>query len=133
MRKCKANNRDKTPCRMKPLQTGDLCFSHDPQARVQRDAARALGGAARKKQLTREPLQVPPDWWALNGLNDAKGGFRWVVRNLVQGELDARTANALCGALQNLSTLIRDVEFEARLLALEHAAKAEAEDKWAKR
>jgi hypothetical protein len=131
MRKCKAKNRDKTPCRMRPLQTGDFCFSHDPLAREQRDAARALGGAARKKQLTREPLQVQPEWWSLRGLGDTKGAFGWVVRNLVQGELDARTANALCGALQNLSALIRDVEFEARLAALESSAKAE--DKWPKR
>jgi hypothetical protein len=53
MRKCKAKNRDKTPCRMKSLQTGDFCFINDAQTREHRDAARALGGAARKEQLTR--------------------------------------------------------------------------------
>lgn len=131
MRRCKAKNKDRTPCRMRPLQNSAFCFNHDPDSRDHRAAARKQGGAQRKKQLLREPLQGEPEWWRFATLSDAKGALVWAVRNLVQGELDARTANALCGVVQGLSSLIRDVDLEARLSALELAAAKE--ESWTRR
>ncbi|MBI5525195.1 MAG: hypothetical protein HY897_02595 [Deltaproteobacteria bacterium] len=63
----------------------------------------------------------PPAWWGLRSLDDVVGGLGFVVQEVVQGQLDPRTANAVTGALNVMISAFRAGEFEARLAALERA------------
>jgi hypothetical protein len=52
-------------------------------------------------------------------MSDVIGAYAWVVRELANGRLDARTANAITGTLGGLVGALREGDLEQRLRTME--------------
>lgn len=115
---CKAVRPDGQPCSVRPLVGSDMCFNHSTDDSVVRlrDASRRAGGEARGKQLRRQaqPPEEEPSWWRLTELTDVRDAYVWCVRGLVEGTIDARTANALTTALHGLAEVRGTLTIESR-------------------
>jgi hypothetical protein len=123
MTSCKAMQPNGEPCSVRPLIGSEWCFNHSPDEAVGRlrDAARRSGGEARGKQLSRQarpPQLEKPSWWRLAELTDVRDAYAWCIRGLVEGSLDARTANALTSALHGLAEVRNGLNAESRERAL---------------
>ncbi len=121
-RGCCAITLDGNPCRAPVLAGSRFCWSHDPANEKAADAARRAGGAQRARQMDRSGCGAPdprPMWWPLENAAQARAGLAYVAQEVLAGNLPARDANAVVGAMSALVTVLRATDLEQRLESLE--------------
>ena len=111
-RSCTGRRKDGEPCSARALPSGDFCFSHAPQLREKRDAARRAGGrnsshAARLKQLM--PPRLVPVFDVL----------QTALEEVHSGTLAPARANALANVARAMATVLQVGELEERVRRLE--------------
>ena len=107
-RKCLASKKDGTPCRAKPLPSGEYCVFHAPAYAERFQEGREQG--ARRRETYKLPDQVDDDIWNVDFSLDTRAGVQGsmeaVMRMLVLGRLPTRHASILMrffdAAIRNL-------------------------------
>ena len=109
---CCHQHEDGTNCKA-PAQSGkDYCFFHDPAQKEKRAEANRNGGAMRGRREEAAPLLPPnPPLVSFKTFDDVGQFFEQVTNYVLQGQMDARTANCL---RQLASGRLRVFEAKAR-------------------
>src|SRR5712691_1989365 len=109
---CCHQHEDGTNCKA-PAQSGkDYCFFHDPAQKEKRAEANRNGGAMRGRREEAMPLLPPnPPQVSFKTFDDVGQFFEQVTNYVLQGQMDARTANCL---RQLASGRLRVFEAKAR-------------------
>src|SRR5712691_7561047 len=109
---CCHQHEDGTNCKA-PAQSGkDYCFFHDPAQKEKRAEANRNGGAMRGRREEAAPLLPPnPPQVSFKTFDDVGQFFEQVTNYVLQGQMDARTANCL---RQLASGRLRVFEAKAR-------------------
>src|SRR6266852_6644799 len=121
---CCHQHEDRTNCKA-PAQSGkDYCFFHDPAQKEKRAEANRNGGAMRGRREEAMPLLPPnPPLVSFKTFDDVGQFFEQVTNYVLQGQMDARTANCL---RQLASGRLRVFEAKARAQRQKEEAKAKA-------
>jgi len=124
---CCHQHEDGTNCKA-PAQTGkDYCFFHDPAQKEKRAEANRNGGAMRGRREEATPLLPPnPPQVSFKTFDDVGQFFEQVTNYVLQGQMDARTANCL---RQLASGRLRVFEAKARAQRQKEDEEAKAEAK----
>ena len=125
-RACEAIASSGKPCQAPALAGSQFCWTHDPANAEAADAARRAGGAQRARQMDRSGCGAPdpiPAWWPLENAAHARAGLAYVAQEVQAGNLPARDANAVVGAMSALVTVLRSTDLEQRLELLERTLK----------
>jgi len=111
--RCKATNRDGTPCTLPARDSNGFCWAHDPANADRRSKAASKGGKSRRGGEVAE----------------IKKRIRTLVDEVVEGKVDRGKASVAfqgLGVLKGFLELERKIreteEIEARLAELEQAA-----------
>src|SRR5712691_12005306 len=104
-----------SPCNAPPQTGKKYCFFHDPRQQKKREAAHRNGGLMRNRRSQTEghaPLLPPdPPLVSFKTFDDVGQFFEQVTNYVLQGQMDARTANCL---RQLASGRLRVFEAKAR-------------------
>ena len=94
---CAATTKAGLPCRFTALRESSYCFSHDdrPEIIVQRRKARARGGKMHRAYVPRRPEPIE-----LESIEDLRDLAIRITRELREGKLDIKSANALTFAVR---------------------------------
>src|SRR6266851_8096765 len=125
--RCHHTSDEGTACNA-PAQTGkDYCFFHDPAQKEKRAEANRNGGAMRGRREEAMPLLPPnPPLVSFKTFDDVGQFFEQVTNYVLQGQMDARTANCL---RQLASGRLRVFEAKARAQRQKEEAEAKADIK----
>lgn len=119
---CSATRRDGEPCRARPTRDG-LCMAHSPTLREKAQSARRAGGynSARAARLGK---LVPPRLMSVyDRLEEA-------LRQVHQGELEPRIAQAMAALAGALVKVLTSGELESRVRALEERQPGNNSRRW---
>jgi hypothetical protein len=127
-KQCTATTLDGRPCTANALDNSDppLCVFHHPDAEAVRQAGRSRGGKVRSRSLAVSPV---PDV-RLNSVSAVVEFLDRTANDVRSGRLDCKIGNALTLLCSTLLKGLQETSIEARIVALEQAAKAEREDAW---
>src|SRR5713226_6724927 len=125
--RCHHTSDDGSPCNAPPQSGKKYCFFHDPRQQKKREAAHRNGGFMRNRRSQTEdhaPLLPPnPPQVSFKTFDDVGQFFEQVTNYVLQGQMDARTANCL---RQLASGRLRVFEAKARVQRQEEEAEAKA-------
>src|SRR5260370_400300 len=130
--RCHHTSDDGSPCNAPPQTGKKYCFFHDkdPRQQKKREAANRNGGSRRNRRSQTEghaPLLPPnPPLVSFKTFDDVGQFFEQVTNYVLQGQMDARTANCL---RQLASGRLRVFEAKARAQRQKEEAEAKAEAK----
>src|SRR5713101_8036613 len=97
--RCHHTSDDGSPCNAPPQSGKKYCFFHDPRQQKKREAAHRNGGFMRNRRSQTEdhaPLLPPnPPLVSFKTFDDVGQFFEQVTNYVLQGQMDARTANCL--------------------------------------
>src|SRR5713226_593300 len=97
--RCHHTSDDGSPCNAPPQSGKKYCFFHDPRQQKKREAAHRNGGCMRNRRSQTEdhaPLLPPnPPQVSFKTFDDVGQFFEQVTNYVLQGQMDARTANCL--------------------------------------
>src|SRR5260370_25229410 len=112
--RCHHTRDEGTACNAPPQSGKKYCFFHDPRQQKKREAAHRNGGFIRNRRSQNEdaPLLPPtPPQVSFKTFDDVGQFFEQVTNYVLQGQMDARTANCL---RQLASGRLRVFEAKAR-------------------
>lgn len=115
MSDCTARRADGTPCQAHAVTDSEFCFTHHPDRRNEREIARRSGGLARAAQV----LPDNPTQSRIRTAGDVTSLLSDIIGQILRGELDSRTANAVGYLCNVLLKSIQVGESEERLARLE--------------
>src|SRR5713101_4538596 len=124
--RCHHTSDEGSPCNAPPQSGKKYCFFHDPRQQKKREAAHRNGGFMRNRRSQNEdaPLLPPnPPLVSFKTFDDVGQFFEQVTNYVLQGQMDARTANCL---RQLASGRLRVFEAKARARRQEEEAEAKA-------
>src|SRR5713226_2035599 len=125
--RCHHTSDEGTACNAPPQTGKKYCFFHDPRQQKKREAAHRNGGFMRNRRSQTEghaPLLPPtPPLVSFNTFDDVGQFFEQVTNYVLQGQMDARTANCL---RQLASGRLRVFEAKARVQRQKEEAEAKA-------
>ena len=124
--RCHHTSDEGSPCNAPPQSGKKYCFFHDPRQQKKREAAHRNGGFMRNRRSQNEdaPLLPPnPPLVSFKTFDDVGQFFEQVTNYVLQGQMDARTANCL---RQLASGRLRVFEAKARAQRQEEEANARA-------
>src|SRR6266852_6008881 len=125
--RCHHTSDEGSPCNAPPQTGKKYCFFHDPRQEKKREAAHRNGGFMRNRRSQTEehaPLLPPnPPQVSFKTFDDVGQFFEQVTNYVLQGQMDARTANCL---RQLASGRLRVFEAKARAQRQKEEAKAKA-------
>ncbi len=128
--RCHHTSDEGTACNAPPQSGKKYCFFHDPRQQKKREAAHRNGGFMRNRRSQTEdyaPLLPPnPPLVSFKTFDDVGQFFEQVTNYVLQGQMDARTANCL---RQLASGRLRVFEAKARAQRQEEEANARARAK----
>src|SRR5712692_2213645 len=128
--RCHHTSDEGTACNAPPQTGKKYCFFHDPRQQKKREAAHRNGGFMRNRRSQTEdhaPLLPPnPPQVSFKTFDDVGQFFEQVTNYVLQGQMDARTANCL---RQLASGRLRVFEAKARAQRQEKEAEAKAQAK----
>ena len=117
-KRCRAVNKDGTPCQAYALAGSDYCFQHDPARAAERRDARRRGGRARHGRHIGPVGQAEPV--ALETMGDVAGLIRRTIYDTLQLENSLQRARTI-GYLANLFLKALDMaNLEERIAAIEY-------------
>src|SRR6266849_5918701 len=96
--RCHHTSDEGSPCNAPPQSGKKYCFFHDPRQQKKREAAHRNGGFMRNRSSQNEdaPLLPPnPPQVSFKTFDDVGQFFEQVTNYVLQGQMDARTANCL--------------------------------------
>src|SRR5712691_1099409 len=113
--RCHHTSDDGSPCNAPPQSGKMYCFFHDPRQQKKREAAHRNGGFMRNRRSQTEDhaplLPSNPPQVSFKTFDDVGQFFEQVTNYVLQGQMDARTANCL---RQLASGRLRVFEAKAR-------------------
>jgi hypothetical protein len=130
---CRARTILGKPCTAPRLHGSKWCLHHDPAKAALRAAARLAGGRARAQSMNRAaaggaapvergPVEAPrPAWWGLSSPADVARALAHVVTSVLDGAIEARSANAATAGLNAILGALREDQIESRLEAVERS------------
>jgi len=125
--RCHHTSDDGSPCNAPPQTGKKYCFFHDPRQQKKREAAHRNGGFMRNRRSQTDvhaPLLPPnPPLVSFKTFDDVGQFFEQVTNYVLQGQMDARTANCL---RQLASGRLRVFEAKARAQRQKEEAEAKA-------
>src|SRR5216684_8413070 len=124
--RCHHTSDEGTACNAPPQTGKKYCFFHDPRQQKKREAAHRNGGFMRNRRSQNEdaPLLPPnPPLVSFKTFDDVGQFFEQVTNYVLQGQMDARTANCL---RQLASGRLRVFEAKARAQRQKEEAEAKA-------
>src|SRR6266849_842173 len=128
--RCHHTSDEGSPCNAPPQSGKKYCFFHDPRQQKKREAAHRNGGFMRNRRSQTEehaPLLPPnPPLVSFKTFDDVGQFFEQVTNYVLQGQMDARTANCL---RQLASGRLRVFEAKARAQRQKEEAEAKADIK----
>src|SRR6266849_578255 len=127
--RCHHTSDEGTACNAPPQSGKKYCFFHDPRQQKKREAAHRNGGFMRNRSSQNEdaPLLPPnPPQVSFKTFDDVGQFFEQVTNYVLQGQMDARTANCL---RQLASGRLRVFEAKARAQRQKEEAEAKADIK----
>src|SRR6266851_7254564 len=128
--RCHHTSDEGSPCNAPPQSGKKYCFFHDPRQQKKREAAHRNGGFMRNRRSQAEdhaPLLPPnPPLVSFKTFDDVGQFFEQVTNYVLQGQMDARTANCL---RQLASGRLRVFEAKARAQRQKEEAEAKAQAK----
>src|SRR5229473_204755 len=127
--RCHHTSDEGTACNAPPQTGKKYCFFHDPRQQKKREAAHRNGGFMRNRRSQNEdaPLLPPnPPLVSFKTFDDVGQFFEQVTNYVLQGQMDARTANCL---RQLASGRLRVFEAKARAQRQKEEAEAKADIK----
>src|SRR5713226_2641174 len=127
--RCHHTSDEGSPCNAPPQSGKKYCFFHDPRQQKKREAAHRNGGFMRNRRSQNEdaPLLPPnPPLVSFKTFDDVGQFFEQVTNYVLQGQMDARTANCL---RQLASGRLRVFEAKARAQRQKEEAEAKADIK----
>src|SRR6266851_4325038 len=128
--RCHHTSDEGSPCNAPPQSGKKYCFFHDPRQQKKREAAHRNGGFMRNRRSQAEdhaPLLPPnPPLVSFKTFDDVGQFFEQVTNYVLQGQMDARTANCL---RQLASGRLRVFEAKARAQRQKEEAEAKADIK----
>src|SRR5713226_4062420 len=127
--RCHHTSDEGSPCNAPPQSGKKYCFFHDPRQQKKREAAHRNGGFMRNRRSQNEdaPLLPPnPPQVSFKTFDDVGQFFEQVTNYVLQGQMDARTANC---PRQLASGRLRVFEAKARAQRQEEEANARARAK----
>src|SRR5229473_480133 len=125
--RCHHTSDEGAACNAPPQSGKKYCFFHDPRQQKKREAAHRNGGFMRNRRSQTEdyaPLLPPnPPLVSFKTFDDVGQFFEQVTNYVLQGQMDARTANCL---RQLASGRLRVFEAKARAQRQKEEAEAKA-------
>ncbi len=113
-KRCKARNRDGSPCQAPGVTSSGFCFWHDPDRQADAQAARSRGGKTSSAgRATVEGEDLP-----LETAEDVKAALARIVNDCRGGRLDYRVSNACFVGLSAFLKALDQVDVEAGLASL---------------
>ena len=125
--RCHHTSDEGSPCNAPPQSGKKYCFFHDPRQQKKREATHRNGGFMRNRRSQNEdaPLLPPnPPLVSFKTFDDVGQFFEQVTNYVLQGQMDARTANCL---RQLASGRLRVFEAKARAQRQQEEAQAKAD------
>src|SRR6266849_6065342 len=123
--RCHHTSDEGATCNAPPQSGKKYCFFHDPRQEKKREAAHSIGGFMRNRRSQTEahaPLLPPnPPQVSFKTFDDVGQFFEQVTNYVLQGQMDARTANCL---RQLASGRLRVFEAKARVQRQKEEAEA---------
>lgn len=114
---CEFIKPDGNRCRAKARPGRTLCFSHCPELKDRRDAARRAGGIASAKRAAVLPAKTPD--LPLANMADLVGLLATSINHVRRGELDPRIGNTIAYMSSVLIRALDNGELERRMADLE--------------
>ena len=115
---CEAQKSDGSPCRMRPVRDGSLCFAHDPGHAKEAAEARRLGGKHRRREwITAGAFEVE----ALESVEGIRRVIEIAVLDTLSLESSVARARALFAGCAVLLKLREVSDLEERLQSVEAA------------
>ena len=111
-KRCKSTKKDGTPCQGLAVNSGDYCFSHEPELLAKRNEARARGGQNSAKIVRLRGL-VPPR------LLEVYATLEVALAEVHSGSLNPAQAGAMASIARAMVAVLTSGELEERVRELE--------------
>lgn len=112
MQRCTALKSDGRPCRAHARVGAAFCYLHDPERRLEAQAARIAGGYARSKPAPAEPV-------SLRTIDDQIAAIEQTIDRVRAGDEGVNVARLVLYGISLARPLVELGEIEERIRALE--------------
>lgn len=117
---CTKKTKGGKPCKAQAMKDSKFCFIHDPASAKDRAAARKLGGERTRTPHAGDPNTIPKQ---IRSMDDLRKVFDYVVAEVIPMENSIPRGRLLLAVVEQGTKLFEVGELEARIEALERAAK----------